>query len=103
MKKCPFFPKYRKCVVSDGAKNKIWGKNEKEAGMELKTVYEIFTKCWFLYRKYHDRKIDDGNAEQLVEEVKEIGDGYHCEFSVRLALATLALITDTKMETEMKG
>lgn len=62
--------------------------------MELKTVYEIFTKCWLLYKKYHRVKIDDKSAERLVEETKEIGDGYHCKFSVRLALATLALIMD---------
>lgn len=29
-----------------------------------------------------------------MEETKEIGDGYHCKFSVRLALATLVLIMD---------
>ncbi len=25
--------------------------------MELKTVYEIFTKCWLLYKKYHGAKM----------------------------------------------
>ncbi len=70
--------------------------------MELKTVYEIFTKCWFLYKKYHGVMVDDDNVKQLIDETIGIGDGYQCRFSVQLALATLDLLMDEQRERKLE-
>lgn len=75
---------------------------KKGAQMELRTVYEIFTKCWFLYKKYHGVVVDDDNVKQLIDETIKIGDGYHCRFSVQLALATLDLLMDEQRERKLK-
>lgn len=70
--------------------------------MELRTVYEIFTKCWFLYKKYHGVVVDDDNVKQLIDETIGIGDGYQCRFSVQLALATLDLLMDEQRERKLE-
>lgn len=62
--------------------------------MELKTAYDLFTKCWLLYKKYYQVEINDESAVQLVNDIREIGNGYDSKATVQLALATLSLIEE---------
>lgn len=62
--------------------------------MELKAAYDLFTKCWFLYKKYYGMAVNDESAVQLVNDIREAGNGSGSRAGVQLALATLSMIEE---------
>lgn len=44
---------------------------------ELRTVYNIFTDAWKMYKKYADVRPDDGYWEAVVSETNALAEKYN--------------------------
>lgn len=47
---------------------------------ELKTIYNMFTDIWKLYRKYYNRLNGDADCEAAIKEVSATNKKYNTQF-----------------------
>lgn len=60
------------------------------ANEELKRIYDMFTDCWRLFKKYSDVKDSDEYWEAVINKSNVISKKYgECKFVINLVLAVI--------------